>query len=175
MSAQPVAGWYESPTKAGQIQWWDGASWVENFRPAPGKSSEPEGTTGMNAVVNDKKITSSKVVNVAEAAGLAVAGAALAADGAIGLGQQRKGLHGVAKYFIWGSILFILGFVALIGGLFGINSSAGSPIPGAILIGLVAILLFVIGVIKLAVRAGSIAGGLLLLKAAINKGKDLDS
>ncbi|MBB4689844.1 DUF2510 domain-containing protein [Amycolatopsis jiangsuensis] len=31
----PAPGWYPSPNQQGQLQWWDGATWVESFAPAP--------------------------------------------------------------------------------------------------------------------------------------------
>lgn len=175
MNDKPAPGWYASPTQDGFIQWWDGNAWTENVQPKP--QAAPS-TTSVSASppppVAPTTSKSKKVINATAAAGFAAAGAALAADGAIGLGKKRKGLNGIAGYFIWGAVLFIIGFVALIGGLFGMGSSSGSPIPGAIMIGLVAILLFIIGTFKLLIRAGSIAGGLLLIREGMKRGSNLD-
>ena len=32
----PPAGWHLDPAKPGSERWWDGQSWTENYRPAPG-------------------------------------------------------------------------------------------------------------------------------------------
>jgi hypothetical protein len=174
MNDKPAAGWYASPTQQGFIQWWDGNAWTESVQPTP---QAPPSTAPVSAAppvpVAPPVSTSQKVVNATTAVGLAATGAALVADGAIGLGQQRKGLKGLAGYFIWGAVLFVLGFMGLIGGLFGSSSSGSSPIPGAILMGLVAILLFTIGTVKLLIRAGSIAGGLLLIREGAKRGSNI--
>lgn len=175
MNDKPVAGWYASPSQDGFIQWWDGNVWTDNVQPTPAAAPSTESVSATPPPPSAPTAsTSKKVVNATAAAGLAAAGAALAADGAIGLGKKRKGLKGIAGYFISGAVLFIVGFVALIGGLFGMGGSSGSPIPGAIMIGLIAILLFIIGTFKLLIRAGSIAGGLLLIREGMKRGSNLD-
>jgi hypothetical protein len=125
--------------------------------------------------------TASTIFQSVSAAGIAAAGAALAADGAIGIGGQRKGLHGLGKFFIWGAILVILGIFMLISGIleaFGAVSPTEGSTPGdiifsSILMVVIGIFVAVIGAVKLAVRAGSVAGGLLLLREGMKRGESI--
>lgn len=172
MSEQPAPGWYAAPNREGFIQWWDGAAWTDNVQATPPTAPTSEAIAAPAPTAKPSKTETA--VKATMAAGMAAAGAALAADGAIGLGSKRKGLKGIAGYFIWGAVLFIIGFIGLLGGMFGASApSSGSPILGSVLVGLIAVLLFTIGSVKLIVRAGSIAGGLLLIREGAKRGSNL--
>lgn len=177
MTDSPEAGWYASPDRPGFMQWWDGMGWTEHVQPIPPAAPSSVAITAPAPAETQPEQPPSKAsvaIQATAAAGLSAVGAALAADGAIGLGSERKGLHGIAKYFIWAAVLFIVGLVGMLGGIFNSGSAIeGSPILGSVLIGLVAVLLFAIGSVKLLVRAGSIAGGALLIREGFRRGRNL--
>ena len=114
MSENPVEGWYQSPDNAEMLRWWDGTQWTDNEKP----NTDPAPPTGAPVESAPKsKDTAEKVTDIIGATGLAAAGAALAADGAIGLGKKRKGFNGLGKFFIIGFSLVLLSFFGFIGGI----------------------------------------------------------
>lgn len=246
MATSPVEGWYPSPGKDGYLRWWDGSAWTDNEKPAPSpKETTPAAPTGKPVETTPKSKSNKRgaVTEIVGAAGLTAAGAALAADGAIGLGGKRKGFKGLGKYFVIGSILIIFGFFAVAGGTinaisgvdrvtavgtvtkimdgtgnqciptaeFEVNSKLhevrasdfakctwqvgdlidvsyekntdglnaevgeattnGSTIMGGVIIGFIGFFVLAIGLIKLVLRAGSVAGGLLLMREGFRMGK----
>lgn len=180
MAENPVEGWYPAPSKEGFLRWWDGAAWSDHEKPAPSVAVITEHTPPVGAPVGSapssaKPTKAQTVTKVLGASGFAAAGAALAADGAFGLGKQRKGLNGLGKYFIWAAVLLIIGFFSVVMGIVNAvgGSTEASTLPGGILIGLVGVLVLVIGVVKLAVRAGSVAAGLLLIREGMKRGKSV--
>jgi hypothetical protein len=173
--AKPVAGWYASPENEGMLRWWDGNDWTEAEMPVP---EEPEPSlpapTGAPVIAGEskKKTDPEKVKNIAVGSAIGVAGAALAAQGAIGLGKERKGFAGLGKWFIWGTILFVLGVFVAIGAAVGAvpSENGTSAVPGGILMALIGIILFVVGSVKLVIRAGSVVGGVYLMKQGLKTG-----
>jgi hypothetical protein len=114
MSEKPVEGWYQSPDDAKMLRWWDGNQWTDNEKP----NTDPAPPTGAPVEPAPKsKNTAEKVTDIIGATGLAAAGVALAADGAIGLGDKRKGFKGLGKFFIIGFSLVLLSFFGFIGGI----------------------------------------------------------
>ncbi len=244
MSGNPEQGWYESPDNEGMLRWWDGSKWTDNEKPNPSASAaEVAPPSGKPVEKAPKaKVSGEKVTNIIGATGLAAAGAALAADGAIGLGKKRKGFKGIGKYLVIGFLLVILSLFALVSGIadaldgksrttamgtvtnlqvdkfddciptaeFTVNGQTvavkgedfvectwqiGDPIqvaydentngsnpeigeavmPGDTIgaaIGMAVLGLFIaaIGLVKLAVRAGSVAGGFLLFREGMKLG-----
>lgn len=129
-----------------------------------------------------KPTVAKTIMDSVGAAGIAAAGAALAADGAIGLGGTRKGLHGLGKYFVWGSIFVLLSIFGFIMGIleaFGVQvsststSNPGESIVGSVLLFIIGLFVIVVGTVKLAVRAGSVAGGLLLIREGWKRGEKI--
>lgn len=246
MANSPVEGWYPSPENEGFLRWWDGSAWTDNEKPAPvAKENTPAPPSGKPVEAAPKSKTSKRAVvtDMVGAAGLTAAGAALAADGAIGLGGKRKGFKGLGKYFVIGSIFIIFGFFAVAGGAinamsgvdrvtavgtvtklmegtanqciptaeFEVNSKVyevraedfakctwqvgdlidvsyekgtdgvnaeigeattnGSTIFGGVIMGFIGFFVLAIGLIKLVLRAGSVAGGLLLMREGFRMGK----
>lgn len=240
MFENPVEGWYQSPDNAEMLRWWDGNQWTDNEKP----NTDPAPPTGKPVESAPKsKPTAEKVTDIIGATGLAAAGAALAADGAIGLGKKRKGFNGLGKFFIIGFSLVLLSFFGIIGGIAdaldgktrvettgtvtniqegtskqciptaefevngtkvstkgsefeecvwqvgdpitvsydegtsGANAEIGEPmtpiqmIGGSIAIALIGLFVAGIGFVKLAVRAGSVAGGFLLFRQGLKLGK----
>ena len=137
----------------------------------PSEPSEPSAT---------KPTVAKTIIDSVGAAGIAAAGAALAADGAIGLGGQRKGLHGLGKYFVWGAIFVLLSIFGFLMGVleaFGVDmgTSSSTSTPGEMILGsvmclVIGLFILVVGAVKLAVRAGSVAGGLLLIREGMKRG-----
>lgn len=39
----PIQGWYDDPTDAGRLRWWDGSAWTERTRPAGPAHAEGDG------------------------------------------------------------------------------------------------------------------------------------
>jgi hypothetical protein len=114
MSEKPVEGWYQSPDDAKMLRWWDGTQWTDNEKP----NTDPAPPTGAPVESAPKSNdTAEKVTDIIGATGLAAAGVALAADGAIGLGNKRKGFNGLGKFFIIGFSLVLLSFFGFIGGI----------------------------------------------------------
>jgi hypothetical protein len=114
MSEKPVEGWYQSPDDAKMLRWWDGNQWTDNEKP----NTDPAPPTGAPVEAAPKsKDTAEKVTDIIGATGLAAAGVALAADGAIGLGDKRKGFKGLGKFFIIGFSLMLLSFFGFIAGI----------------------------------------------------------
>jgi len=182
MAANPLEGWYSAPGKEGYLRWWDGVAWSDHEKPAPAvavavavEQAPPAGAPLDAAPSSASPTKAQTITKVLGASGFAVAGAALAADGAFGLGKQRKGLNGLGKFFIWAAILLIVGFFAVIMGIANAigGSTEASTLPGGILIGLVGLLVLVIGIVKLAVRAGSVAAGILLIREGMKRGKSV--
>ncbi len=114
MSENPEKGWYQSPDNAEMLRWWDGTKWTNDEKPNT-QAAPPVGKPVEAAP--ESKINAEKVTNIIGATGLAAAGAALAADGAIGLGKKRKGFNGLGKFFIIGFSLVLLSFFGFIGGI----------------------------------------------------------
>lgn len=114
MSENPEKGWYQSPDNAEMLRWWDGTKWTNDEKPNT-QAAPPVGKPVEAAPAS--KINAEKVTNLIGATGLAAAGAALAADGAIGLGKKRKGFNGLGKFFIIGFSLVLLSFFGFIGGI----------------------------------------------------------
>lgn len=114
MSENPEKGWYQSPDNAEMLRWWDGTKWTNDEKPNT-QAAPPVGKPVEAAPAS--KINAEKVTNLIGATGLAAAGAALAADGAIGLGEKRKGFNGLGKFFIIGFSLVLLSFFGFIGGI----------------------------------------------------------
>jgi hypothetical protein len=180
MAANPVEGWYPAPSKEGFLRWWDGTAWSAHEKPEPVALAVPEHAPPVGPPVGSapsipKPTKAQTVTKTLGASGFAVAGAALAADGAFGLGKTRKGLNGLGKYFIWAAVLLIIGFVSVIAGVGSAiaGNTEDSPLPGGILFGLVGVLVLVIGVFKLALRAGSVAAGILLIREGMKRGKSV--
>lgn len=243
MSENPKQGWYVSPENEGMLRWWDGSQWTANEKPNPASNPTISAPQGQPVEAAPKaKVSAEKVANVIGGTGLAAAGAALAADGAIGLGKKRKGLKGIGKYFVFGFIFIIMSFFVFFSGLadaldgtdritdmgtvtnlqtdkydkciptaeFIVNGNkvsvkgedfvectwiVGDPIkvsydegtsgmnpeigeartPGgtmasALGIGIMGLFIALIGLVKLAVRAGSVAGGFLLFRQGLKLG-----
>jgi hypothetical protein len=114
VSENPEKGWYQSPDNAEMLRWWDGTKWTNDEKPNT-QAAPPVGKPVEAAP--ESKINAEKVTNIIGATGLAAAGAALAADGAIGLGKKRKGFNGLGKFFIIGFSLVLLSFFGFIGGI----------------------------------------------------------
>lgn len=243
MSGNPEQGWYVSPENEGMLRWWDGSQWTSNEKPNPAANPAVAAPQGKPVEAAPKaKVSAEKVANVIGGTGLAAAGAALAADGAIGLGKKRKGFKGIGKYFVIGFIFIIMSFFVfftgvadafdgktritdmgtvtnlqtdkydkciptaeftangvkgsvkgeefvectwIIGdpikvsydeGTSGMNPAIGEAVtPGgtmasALGIGIMGLFIAVIGLVKLAVRAGSVAGGFLLFRQGMKLG-----
>lgn len=249
MASAPVEGWYPAPGKDGFVRWWDGTQWTDHEKPAPTdiEQEQPDPPAGKPVEAPGPKKKSNKreaITNAVGATGLAAAGAALAADGAIGLGKKRKGFKGLGKYFVIGILLILVSFMVFVGGIFQaigaqerdsasgvvtsilsdgtsqciptveyvysgkkavtrendyvkcvwqegdpvlvffdaatgenvtIGEDVGSPIPGSLIMGIIGWFILGIGIVKLAIRAGSVAGGLLLMREGFKLGKGKDS
>ena len=243
MAGNPQEGWYESPENEGMLRWWDGSKWTDNEKPNPKANPEIAPPSGKPVEKTPKsKVSAEKVTNVIGATGLAAAGAALAADGAIGLGKKRKGFKGIGKYLVIGFLLVLMSLFAFVGGIadavdgknrvtvmgtvtniqekystqciptaeFTVNGQVlavkgddfeecvwqvgdpievsydektnganpeigksltpGETIGGAIAIAVIGFFIAAIGIVKLAVRAGSVAGGFLLFREGLKLG-----
>jgi hypothetical protein len=240
MSESPEKGWYQSPDNAEMLRWWDGTKWTNDEKPNT-QAAPPVGKPVEAAP--ESKINAEKVTNLIGATGLAAAGAALAADGAIGLGKKRKGFNGLGKFFIIGFSLVLLSFFGFLGGVgdafdgttrveamgkvtniqtdayekciptaeFEVNGNkiaikgtefekcvwqVGDPIVvayddntnganaeigeaadpvntimGSIAIAVIGLFVAGVGLVKLGVRAGSVAGGFLLFREGLKLGK----
>jgi hypothetical protein len=171
MSETPIAGWYPDPENSEVLRLWDGGSWTDQRKPVSEvvlaeSSDKPESVGGTASKA--KKIT-----DTIAASAMAAGGAALVADGAVGIGSQRKGFSGLGKLFIWSGVLLILAIFAFVTGIGQVISgdvSDGSTLPGSLLLFMVAVLLFVIGAVKAVTRAGSVAAGILLVRQGLKKG-----
>lgn len=246
MANNPVEGWYPSPENDGYLRWWDGSAWTEHEMPAPAheqESTSPPPPSGQPLLNPTKKVSKTKqAANIAAGAGVGALGAALVADGAIGLGKKRKGFKGIGALLIIGSLIWLLSLFALFASIGDIASGrvpiettgtvtsiqvdesgyciptvaftvegkkvefrpddfakcvweVGSPVTvsydsgtvgedptlgkatggwsgigSSFIMGAVGLFIVLIGVIRLAVRAGSVAGGLLLLRQGFKMG-----
>jgi hypothetical protein len=243
MTGKPKEGWYVSPENKEMLRWWDGTQWTQNEKPNP--ASNPSMTAPQGKPVErapKTNVSAAKVTNVIGASGLAAAGAALAADGAVGLGKKRKGFNGIGKYLIIGSLFMVLGMVTFFAGVAdaldgkdritamgtvtklqtdefddciptaeftangtkvavkgedfvectwqlgdpiqvsfdegtaGLNPEIGEAVTpggtmgGALVMGIFGLFIASIGLVKLAVRAGSVAGGFLLFRQGMKLG-----
>lgn len=244
MTGSPEQGWYESPNNPDMLKWWDGSEWTDKEKPKPSvsksKAAPPKGSPVEK--LPKSKISPEKVTNILGGAGLAAAGAALAADGAFGLGKTRKGLSGLGRFFIISFALILVSFFGIFIGLVdafdgtnrsttmgtvtkiqtddsdgciptaeftvngetvvakaaefetctwevgdpikvsfdentnGTNPAVGEPltplqiIGGSVLLFVVGLFVATIGFVKLAVRAGSVAGGFLLVRQGLKLG-----
>jgi len=177
MTTNPVAGWYAAPDKPGVLRFWDGTAWTDQEKPAPGPAPEPPSGAPVEAAPAAPPTKFETATKIAGATGFAAAGAALVADGSVGLGKNRKGVKGLTKYFVWGAILFMIGFVAVLSGIsMAISGSTeDSPLLGGLVVIFIGVLVFVIGSFKLALRAGSIIGGLYLLREGWKRGKKIET
>ena len=118
MSENPVEGWYQSPDDAKMLRWWDGTQWTDNEKPNPESAATAVPPTGKPVESAPKsKVSAEKVTDIIGATGLAAAGAALAAEGAIGLGGKRKGFNGLGKFFIIGFSLLLLSSIGFFTGI----------------------------------------------------------
>ena len=243
MATTPVEGWYPHPDKEGYLRWWDGAQWTDHEKPAPTVVEASAPPSGKPVEENPSKKSKSKRSSITEAVGatgLAAAGAALAADGAIGLGKKRKGFKGLGKYFITGGLIVVISILMFFTGLIetfsakertsttGVvtqildgefpdciptveftyqgksyvardteyvecvwvvgdpvevffdvdtadNPTIGedivNPLGGSIAIGVIGWFILGIGIVKLLIRAGSVAGGFLLMREGFKLGK----
>ena len=181
MSTNPVAGWYAAPDKPGMLRFWDGTARTDQEKPLadaapPPPSGEPVEAAPQIAPPEAAQAQPSKfetAAQVAGATGFAAAGAALVADGAVGLGKNRKGMQGLTKYFVWGVILIFIGLVSIVNGIAPAvdGDTESSTLLGGMMLLFVGVLVFVIGSFKLVIRAGSIAAGAYLLREGWKRGK----
>lgn len=245
MANTPVEGWYPSPENPGFLRWWDGQAWTDHEKPAPVEAAvdAPPPPSGAPVDAPAKKASKTKqATNIAAGAGVGALGAALVADGAVGLGKKRKGFKGIGALLIIGTLIWLLSVFAFLtsvgqivsgrtpvetsgtvtaiqegdynqciptveftvdgkkltfrpedfekcvwqvgapvtvsydSGTVGENPQIGSSTGGwggiasSFFLGAIGLFIAGIGIVRLAVRAGSVAGGILLLRQGFKIG-----
>lgn len=181
-NAVSPAGWYADPEADSMLRWWNGTAWTEDRQaaqpaapvgipinlPAPASAtvvSDAEAAASAPASFGSKV---SGALNSPQTQGAAVGalGAGLIAGGAAaltGVGARRA----IRKVKI-GMIIGFVGLLGIIGGvsqaMFGGSTSTTSPLPGGLILILIGFAVVSWGVASLAIRVGTLGGGLMLLR-----------
>lgn len=120
------AGWYEDPTDGIGERYWDGEKWTEFARATPESNppcfdpkSIPSAILGEGGILESLGGETKGFYDRNKGTVQTVAGGALIADGAVGLGKNKNGLFPSLFMMIFGIV-----FIVIVGGIFSAGSSS---------------------------------------------------